>query len=129
MIFLKSMMSEHSKTVSTDFIRPLVLFWDEFECQWKNVFFNSYIISQSWRFLTDIQTHLRETLFKTEDEIGGWDPCTAFFCYRNWSQKRANFSQISWDTCIRAARFHEGNPTGETCMVIFWAAISGKRRY
>ena len=27
----------------------------------------------------------------------GWDPCTAFFCYRNWSQKRANFAQISWN--------------------------------
>ena len=23
--------------------------------------------------------NLRETLFKTEDEIGGWDPCTAYF--------------------------------------------------
>ena len=43
MIFLKSMTSELSKTVSTDLIRPLVLFSDEFECQWRNVFFNSYM--------------------------------------------------------------------------------------
>ena len=69
---------------------------------------------------------LRDTLFKTGDEIRGWDPYIALFCWKKFVRKKCTFS---WDPCIWFARAHEQKPVEETCMDIFSSTISWRIGY